>query len=97
MSSPHTEVQVFHETGVWVKPPGALAVDTVFVGATSHPGEWPVTTVRVFAADDLPATVKVQVNEVLPPGAKGCAVIVSHLRSPRLPGAAVPQHEEWLV
>lgn len=96
MSRPHIDVQTFHHSGVWAKPPGALAVDTVFIGATTSPDEDPQVETGCYPADELPPTVNVKVTEA-PRGSNGCAVIVSHLHPPRLPGAEVPQHDEWLV
>ena len=97
MNAPRTDIQVFHDSGVWRKPAGALAVDTVLIGPTSAPGEDPLTGADCYPADMLPDEVTVKVGDVGPPGTRGHVVIITHMLSPQMPGCERFPHEGWLV
>jgi hypothetical protein len=100
------EIQYFAESGTWVKPVAAVAVDVMLCAAAGGlalgygGGKYMIgtdgeLTVRRFPAGELPAEVTVTVGKGGRPGGRdGYALIITHLASPPLP--SVPAHDLML-
>ena len=90
MSDP-VNVQFFHQSGVWHKPPRAVLVDIILIGggggaSDTADGENAQYKVETVNASDLGSEVKVEIGAGgRPGGTSGCALIITHL-------AATPRH-----
>ena len=84
MSNP--DIQYFGESGTWVKPAGAVAVDVMAMGGGAGSsglvdGEDGKMEAQRSLADEVPAELHVEVGKGGRPGGRdGYALIVTHLR-----------------